>query len=373
MDSQETIYLNHAGTSWPKPHSVLTAAASVLQSDPTSWPDLFQSAHHTVAEFFHVDPKRLLLTPSCTAALNLAITDHVWNTGDRVVTSNFEHHALYRALVKLNEHGVDVTTLPQGKNDLIQLDALETELKSGGVRLVALTAACNVTGHLLPISDAIVLAHAFDATVLVDGAQIAGWWDLAVPELGADLFTFAGHKGPQAPWGIGGLFVSPNVSMNCPEATCERPEPQAASPCSVMPGYCDAGSINLAALAGLAAGCRWLNEPQQIGRLQHARNLAEEFTGAVRNIPGVVVHHDVSVEKKVPTVAITVEHASCTETAARLRARGLITSGGFQCAPQAHRALGTDRTGVIRFSFGPTNDVSDVARAAEGLRLACKT
>ncbi len=372
MDSQETIYLNHAGTSWPKPQPVLAAAASVWQSDPTDWPTLFKSAHHTVAKFFHVDPQRLLLTPSCTAAINLAVTDHAWNTGDRVVTSNFEHHALYRALVKLNEHGIDITTLPQGSNDLLQLELLEAELKSGGVRLVALTAACNVTGHLLPISEAITLAHAFDAIVLVDGAQIAGWWDLDVPELGADLFTFAGHKGTQAPWGIGGLFVSPNVSMNCPEATCERLELQAASHCTVMPGYCDAGSVNLSALAGLAAGCCWLNEPQQRSRLQHARNLAGEFTEAVRNVPGVLVHHDVSVDKKVPTVAISVEGASCTDIAARLRASGLITSAGFQCAPQAHRALGTDRNGVIRFSFGPTSDVSDVPRAAESLRMACK-
>lgn len=369
MDKPETIYLNHAGTSWPKPKSVWEAAASVMHLDPASWPTMFQSAHQTVADFFHVDRSRLLLTPSCTAALNIAVMDHLWQRGDRVVTSNYEHHALHRNLVKLSEVGVEVATLPRGNNALIDLEALQAELKMGRVRLLALTAACNVTGQLLPISEAIELAHEFGALVLIDGAQIAGWWDLDVTQLGADLFTFAGHKGPQAPWGIGGLFVSPDVSMNCPAAACERPESGKPTQCAVMPGYCDAGSVNLAALAGLSAGCRWLSEPEQQDRLQDARYLTGVFAEAVRHFPGVVLHDDVPIEEKVPTVAITIDNELSVDVAAKLREHGLITSGGFQCAPRAHHALDTDRTGAIRFSFGPQNQGCEVEQALELLRL----
>ena len=365
---KDAIYLNHAGTSWPKPQSVLDAAAAVSQLCPADWPSLFQSAHHTVAEFFHVDQSRLLLTPSCTSALNIAVMDHAWKSDDRVVSSSYEHHALDRALVKLNEIGVGVTRLPRGHDELVELEALETELKAGGVRLVALTAACNVTGRLLPISEAINLAHQFGALVLIDGAQIAGWWDLDVTELGTDLFTFAGHKAPQAPWGIGGLFISPDVSMNCPSATCELPDPRATANCAVMPGYCDAGSVNLSALAGLAAGCRLLSESGQKHRLQKARNLAGTFADAVRQFPGVAIQDDVSFEKKVPTVGITFEDVLSTDVATRLREKGVISSGGFQCAPQAHLALGTDRTGVVRFSFGSQNHSFEIARAIKILQ-----
>ena len=62
---------------------------------------------------------------------------------------------------------------------------------------------------------------------------------------GHDLFTFAGHKGPQGPWGIGGLAVAPHVIMNSPAATCERPLAGDAPPCAPLPGYCDAGSVTL--------------------------------------------------------------------------------------------------------------------------------
>lgn len=368
MDTQRTIYLNHAGTSWPKPNSVLIAAASLLERDPRDWPAGFEFAHQKVAEFFHVDHSRLLLTPSCTAALNVGMMDHLWKAGDRVVTSHYEHHALHRNLVKLRENGVQVTVLPRGKSELIQLEALENELKRGHVRLVALTAACNVTGHLLPISEAIELAHEHGAIVLIDGAQIAGWWDLNVTELGADLFTFAGHKGPHAPWGVGGLFVSPNISMNCPAATCDFAEANAAYGCTVMPGYCDVGSVNVAALAGLAAGCRWLSESERANRLQTARELAREFSDAIRGLPGVVLHDDLPIERKVPTVAITVDNVSSIDMAGQLRENGLIVSGGFQCAPHVHTALGTDQTGVLRFSFGPQNKSAEIGLAIEILK-----
>jgi selenocysteine lyase/cysteine desulfurase len=334
---------------------------------------LFHSAHQTVSEFFHVDPARLLLTPSCTAALNLAVMDHSWRAGDRVVTSSFEHHALHRALVKLTEGGVEVTTLPRGTNELISLKTLEQELIAGRVRLVALTAACNVTGQLLPISRAIRLAHEFGALALIDGAQIAGWWDLDVTKLGVDLFTFAGHKGPQAPWGIGGLFVSPSVLMNCPSAACELSVSPDVRQCTAMPGYCDAGSVNLSALAGLATACRWLREPETADRLRRARHLADRFAEAVRCLPGMVLHHDVPAEKKVPTVALTIDSASSTDVATKLRQHGIIASGGYQCAPQAHQAMGTDRSGVIRFSFGPQNRDSEIEQAVGILKQVSST
>jgi len=369
MRELDTIYLNHAGTSWPKPESVLQAVTSASRQDPTGWPDLFQVSHKAIADFFHVDRSRLLLTPSCTAALNIAVMDHAWQAGDRVLTSHYEHHALHRNLVKLADQGVDVTTLPSSQQETIDLAALELELKAGDVRLLALTAACNVTGRLLPIAEAIDMAHQFGALVLIDGAQVAGWWDLDVTELGADLFTFAGHKGPQAPWGVGGLFVSPNVAMNCPFAACERSESHTSQSCSPMPGYCDAGSVNVTALSGLAAACDWLREPEQAGRLQHARNLAGEFTEQVRELPGVVVHDDVAADRKLPTVALTIDGVSSSDLAAELREHRLIVSGGYQCAPRAHDALGTHESGVVRFSFGPGNQPEETTRAVELLKV----
>ncbi len=325
---------------------------------------MFEEASQKVAAFFHVPPERLLLTPGCTSALQLAVADHAWKPGDRVLTTHFEHHAMHRCFDKLSQRGVQVKVLPYAGDQLVQLDAAEAELRRGDVRLVAMTAACNVTGLMAPVQEMIKLAQRYDALTLIDGAQIAGWWDLDLMQLGVDLFTFAGHKGPQAPWGIGGLYVREGAPLECPAAVCDLAS-LAAKEEVAMPGYCDAGSVDMASLAGLAAACDWLNEPQQSQRLTLARKHAAAFTTAIGNDDRVKVYHPSPMERKMPTVALTVEGFSTAALGKRLRDQGVIASAGFQCAPQAHTALGTTEEGVVRFSFGPTSTAEDATRCAE--------
>jgi cysteine desulfurase / selenocysteine lyase len=364
---QETVYLNNAGTSWPKPDVAVAAANSIFQTDPSQWPARFQADHRTVAKFFGVETPRLLLTPSCTSALSLALLDQGWSTGDRVLTSRFEHHALYRVLTQLGQYGVEVCELPIRGSELVDLAALRVELVRGRVRLVALTAACNVTGQQLPIAAVAELAHRYGARMLVDGAQTAGWLDIDLREAEVDLFTFAGHKAPQGPWGVGGLYVSPDMEMSCPLATCEI-QSESARQFSSMPGYCDAGSVNLSALAGLAAALDWLQEPAQHDRLTRARYLTEELTATVRGLPGLTIHGDVPFHTKLPTLAITVRRMDSSRVAEHLRSCGIIASGGFQCAPRAHESLGTSQTGIVRLSFGPNNQEGDVEQVSQELK-----
>jgi selenocysteine lyase/cysteine desulfurase len=367
MPELHSVYLNHAGTSWPKPLPVLQATTETDQAAPDVWPMMFDNCQRTVADFFQVPHNRLLFTPSCTAALSVGLTDLPWQPGDRLLTSPFEHHALFRNVQKLAEQGVDVTILEAGDQQLIDLDGLKAQLRQGGVRLLALTAACNVTGQLLPLVQATELAKQFGAMVLIDGAQLAGWEMLNLTQLGIDLFTFAGHKGLMAPKGIGGLYVAQHVRMNCMSASCD---PGSAGAQEWMPDYCDVGSVNYAALNGLAAGCRWLSDPAQADRLSRARKLASAFADGVRELPNAVLHHDVAAELKMPTVAFNIAGCATSRLAEEFQKERIFVSFGFQCATQVHHLLKTDLTGVIRCSFGHENTAADVDTALECLRNA---
>ena len=361
-------YLNHAGTSWPKPECVRQAAAQALSSDPAQWAAHMERDHAAVAKAFGVSPDRLLLTPGCTSALSVAIADHPWASGDRVLISGLEHHALQRPLLKLAEFGVELVVLPRDTQGPLSLDVLEEELNGGGVRLVAMTAACNVTGECLPIEAVARLAHEHGALCLIDGAQIAGWMPIEPLALGIDLFTFAGHKGPQAPWGIGGLIVAPDVLMSSPAAACELPQAGRVAACSSLPGYCDVGSVDRAALAGLAAGLEWLEAPERVHRLEHARRLALRLSEELAELPGLRLHGAGSLTTRLPTVAVTVQEKRPSDLASALQELGIIASGGLQCAPLAHETLGTAPDGVLRFSFGPTSGEDDVAATIQGMR-----
>ena len=326
--------------------------------------------HTHVADALGIEnPAQLLLTPSCTSALSVAVNDHFWNEGDRVLISAFEHHALHRPVVGLVERGVEVDVLPHLEQEPVILEALEDELKKGGVRLVAMTAACNVTGDLLPVAKVAEIAHQYEAVVLVDAAQVAGW-KLDLSALGADLITFAGHKGPLAPWGIGGLYTASDINMNSPAAVCEisydkntgKPLPPPSGP-----GYCDVGSVDRPALAGLAAGLEWLRKPGRQNRLAYARSLSQQVYAVAADLPNVAVFGADDINDRMPTVAFLLKGIDSNQCAARFLEREIVVSGGMQCAPLAHKSLETAPEGLVRISVGPMTTQDDIERAIEAL------
>ena len=348
-------HLNAAGTSWPKPEPVRRAVAELDALHPAEWGERFERDHHALAELVGADPTRVLPTPGCTSALSLALADLPWAPGDRLLISSLEHHALMRPAELLGRRGVELVSIPMAGSDPLDLDRLEVELRRGA-RCVALSHASNVTGALFPVAEVIELAHRHGAVVLVDAAQTAGWMPL--PER-ADLVAFSGHKGPQAPLGIGVLRVAPGVAMRTPSAVCTL---DAGPSCAPMPGYCDAGSVSRGPLAGLAAGLRWMAERPDA--LEHARGqvgLLEEVARAA----GARIHGP-ALARRMPTLALTSDRDPGAMARA-LAAEGVVASGGLQCAPAAHEALGTAPGGVLRLSVGPTLPDAALGHAASAL------
>lgn len=364
-------YLNQAGTSWPKPDGVRQAVRAAMEASHESWPASFDAQHATVARAFGAQPERLLLTPGCTSALATAIADLDWREGDRVLTSALEHHALHRPVTLLERRGVQVATIGRTPDAPFDLDALETELTRAPVRLVALTAACNVTGELLPLPEAIELAHEHGALVLVDAAQIAGWIPIDVQAMKVDLLAFAGHKALRAPWGIGGLYVAPHVALASPSAACELPAPGAEpAPCAPMPGYCDVGSVDRLALAGLAAALEDAASSTPAERLEAARALLEPLEHYLDECPHLRRLGVRDPRARLPTLAFVVDGIPLREVMAAFTERGILVAAGLQCAPLAHRTLDSAPDGALRVSVGPSNDRADIQRAIDAL-AAC--
>lgn len=350
----DALYLNAAGTSWPKPPSVKAAVAAALDRDPAAWAEDFEAHHRAVARFFGLDdPATLLLTPGGTSALALAIADLPWAAGDAILISGHEHLAVERPALALRDRGVETIVAPRAGDEPVDLDFVQDTLRGRPVRLVAFTEACNVTGEILPRAELARLAHEHGALALVDGAQTAGWLTHDLPGSEVDLFAFTGHKALHGVWGVGGLYVRPGLEMRTPRRDAPNPRP----------GYCDGGSVDRAALAGLAAAVAWLGAPAQRDRLARARAVADRFVDAVAERARVHRHPG----PHLPTVALTVSGRSPSALAAALARRDVIASGGEQCAPLAHSTLGTGTSGALRLSFGPAHAPEHAIRAAEAL------
>ena len=134
-----------------------------------------------------------------------------------------------------------------------------------------------------------------------------------------------------------------------------------------MPGYCDVGSVDRAALAGLVAGLAWLDSPERSDRLSLARGRANRVREFLSERPGVTCRGFSPATSRMPVVAFTVADRSPGDLVSALAERGVIASGGLQCAPLAHETLGTSPHGVLRVSFGPGNGEVDVEAAIAAL------
>ena len=360
------IYANNAGTSWPKPPEVRQAVDAVLDCDPRELDRVFDSARETVCAFLGItESERFLFTPGCTSALSVALGDLPWNEGDAILTSSLEHHAMARPIEQLRQaRGVEHVAAPYRPGEGLDLGFVQETLGRGRARLVAVTAASNVTGELLPTAELARLAHGHDALLLVDAAQTVGVVPVDVGEIGADILTFAGHKGPLGPQGIGGLWAAPHVTFESPNATCDIRRPGTGKPCAPMPGYCDVGSVNMAAAAGLAAGIRWLSTraPDEEAR---PRRMAADLTTELRRSRFCTVYGSQSSERTA-TVSLNVRGLAPDVAEARFRKQGILVRGGLHCAPMALEAISAPQ-GTVRISFGPFNQDCDVRRILEVL------
>ena len=361
-----TIHCNHAGTSWPKPPGVAAAMQHALLADPTEHATIFANAHAAIAHGLGLAfPERLLLTSSCTHALTVAIGDLPWQSGDVVLTSSLEHHALARPVRKLVlERGVVHERAPYAKDRPFDLEFAERVLRDGRVRLVAVTGASNVTGELLPLREIGELAHRHGALFLLDAAQIAGTWREAPGDHGADLVVFAGHKGLQGPLGIGGLWAAPHVQFTCPAAVCEIGRDDAGRTIAPFHGFCDVGSVNLPAAAGLAAGIEWLRALPTNERTR-PQKFAARLVAELADRPHCHLLGGNGPRIATGTVALRIDGLPLERTEAHFAAHGLVVRVGSHCAPMALEALGMP-AGCLRISFGVANpdDAVDAVLAA---------
>tara|TARA_R110002049_G_scaffold4601_5_gene32240 strand:- start:335803 stop:336966 length:1164 start_codon:yes stop_codon:yes gene_type:complete len=376
MQARE-LYLNHAGTSWPKPPVVSDAVRDAMAASPNQWPERFDEAHRGIAKFFGVQrPEQILLTPGCTSALAVGIGDALITSDKRVLTSRWEHHAVHRPLLKLASTGVAVQYIPTeqskqtpGHHRSLDLNWLEQTLAKGDVALVAITAACNVTGELLPYQDVIRIAHQYGSMVLLDAAQIAGWMKLDLPRLGADMVAFGGHKGLQAPWGIGGLYFSDRAQMECTSASCELPSINATK-ASPRPGYCDVGSVDQCALAGLHAAIEMLRQQDIETHLSNARDQIQRLRTSLQRIDRLDIFGPATPSQGMPSLAFSVADVSSSELASRLKRQGITVGSGLQCAPLAHQTLGTESSGLVRLSVGIGQPDEEIDNAIDRLLAA---
>lgn len=378
------IYLDNAATTMHKPQTVIDAVTQAMCSlgnagrGATSGAlDAARTIHGCRAKLARLlgcpRADHVCFTPNSTAALNTVINGVV-RPGDRVVTTVLEHNSVLRPLNRLAaEQGVTVEHAGCDANGALDYDELE-QLVTPGTRAVVVTHASNVTGNAVDVSRVSAIAHAAGALVIVDASQSAGTAHIDMQTMGLDVVCFTGHKGLMGPQGTGGLAVAEGIDV-APWAmggtgvhSFDELQPLE------WPTRLEAGTLNGHGIAGLSAGLDFIEAQGGVEAIAaHERSLAGRFLAGVREIPGIALYGAFDQPVRSAIVSLNVGDIDSAEISdALMQGWGIATRPGAHCAPLMHLALGTERQGVVRFSFGYFNTDEEVDTAIDALRdLAC--
>lgn len=378
------IYLDKAATTMHKPQTVIDAVTQAMCSlgnagrGATSGAlDAARTIHgcRTKLARFLGCPRadHVCFTPNSTAALNTVINGVV-RPGDRVVTTVLEHNSVLRPLNRLAvEQGVTVEYAGCDANGVLDYDELE-QLVTPGTRAVVVTHASNVTGNSVDVARVAAVAHAAGALVIVDASQSAGTAKIDMDTMGLDVVCFTGHKGLMGPQGTGGLAVAEGIDV-APWAMGGTGVHSfdALQPLE-WPTRLEAGTLNGHGIAGLSAGLDFIEAQGGVEAIASSeRALADRFLAGVREIPEIKLYGAFDQPTRSAIVSLNVGDIDSAEISdALMQGWGIATRPGAHCAPLMHRALGTERQGVVRFSFGYFNTDEEVDTAIDALRdLAC--
>ncbi len=363
------IYLDSAATTLQKPAAVAAASARAIQTCASPGrgghrpamlaADTAYRCRELAGKLLGVgEPERVVFTMNATHGLNIAIRSLV-APGDTVVVSGWEHNAVTRPLHALGAQ-VKVAAGPMFDQSaaLAAFDALLTE----DVKCAVCTQCSNVFGMILPIDAIARLCRERGIALIVDAAQSAGCLPVDLDGWGAAFVAMPGHKGLYGPQGTGLLLCGREVSVD----PVLRGGTGSASLSQEMPDFLpdrlEAGTHNIAGIAGLTEGLKFVSAKTPRTILAHEQKLAALAWSGLSQLPGVEVFADGSFEAQAGALSFRVHGMDCEAVGEWLGDHGVAVRAGLHCAPLAHRTAGTLDTGTVRASFSAFNTLGEVER-----------
>lgn len=375
------IYLDNASTSFHKPVCVFTAVMEAMHqagnSGRGSSGEAMEASHLIfdtrcrIAEMFEADgPECVAFTSNATEALNTALFG-VLHPGDgpvHAIATEMDHNSVLRPLYALEKKGLELTVLPADRKGRISLTDMEAAIRPE-TKVIVCTHASNLTGNRNDIHAIGEIAKKHDILFIADAAQTAGVFPISMKKDQIDILCFSGHKGLMGPQGTGVICVRPGVKVEPLKVggsgilTFQKEHP------SDMPEALEAGTLNSHGIAGLRAALGWIQETGIDRIRQREQDLMMRFYEQVKTISGVTVYGDFSQKDRSPVVTLNIMGMGSSELSMILgEDYGISTRSGGHCAPLMHQALGTEKTGAVRFSFSCFNTEEEVDEAARAVK-----
>ena len=376
LKQNHTIYIDNAATA-QKPRSVIKAERIFYEETNANplrgfYPlsldatEVYENARKEVQNFIHAESeKEIIFTRNTTESLNLVAYSYALKNlkpGDEIVVTIMEHHSnLLPWQMAASMTGATLKYLECEPDGTLTEQAL-TEAIHEKTKLLAVGHVSNVLGCVNPVRKMADLAHSFGAVVVVDAAQSAPHMEINVKELGADFLAFSGHK-LMAPMGIGVLYGRQELLENMPPFLTGGEMIQSVSRegavYAELPHKFEAGTVNAAGAAGLAAAIRYIKELGFETIEKKELELTKRAMDDLSELPHVHIIGSEKPENHTGIVSFTIEQVHPHDVSEILAADGIDVRAGHHCAQPLLTYLKVYNTTRASFMFYNTEEEVD--------------
>ena len=372
------VYLDNAATT-QKPRCVVEAIADeyynvnanvhrgvhFLSQQAT---DLHEAARETVRRFINArTTSEIIFTRGTTESINLlaySFGEAFCREGDEILLSTVEHHSnIVPWQLMAERKGLHLRVIPIDDDGHLDLEACDTFLQSGKVRIVCVSHVSNVLGMENPIPQIVRMAHRHDIPVLVDGAQSTPHFAVDVQALDCDFFAFSGHKA-YGPTGVGVLYGKERWLEQLPpyqgggemisSVTFER------TTYNTLPYKFEAGTPDYVGTHSLAVALDYLTALGMDRIAAYEQSVGQHALQQLRTLDGITIYG----QPLGSVISFNLDGIHHLDVGTLLDRLGIAVRTGHHCAEPLMRRLGVEGTVRASFSFYNTFDEADSLVAA---------
>ena len=336
MPPDRLVYLDHAATT-PLHPRVLEAMLPFLTNaygNPSATyglgkisADAVTKARKTVASIIGCKPTEIVFTGAGSESINTAIKGVAFQqkkarSGNHIVTSQVEHHAVLHACQYLERFGFEVSYLPVDRYGLVDPDDVARAITPATV-LVSVMTANNEVGTIEPVFEIAEAVRARAAELRkripfhTDAVQAPNTLRMDFAERGVDLLSLSAHKF-RGPKGVGIMYIRRGVPFLAQQNGGGQERQRRA------------GTENVAGIAGAAEALRMTQESLDSDSAR-VRSLAMVLREGILRCIAQTQLHGHAERRLANNVSISFDGADSRDLVADLDAAGIMVSAGAAC------------------------------------------
>lgn len=337
--------------------------------------EAMENARLTIARHLNAaHAHEVIFVRGVTEAINLvansflSLVPHGW----QVLISAMEHHSnIVPWQMAAERYGLKLRVIPMDSNGVLDIEAYDRLLMEGNTALVAVNHISNALGTINPVKQMAEMAHRAGAVILIDGAQSIPHMAVDVRSIGADFYTFSGHKAC-GPTGIGVLYGREDLLMAMPPymgggemiktVTFEK------STWAELPFKFEAGTPDISGAIGLGAALEYLKSIGLDQIASYEQELLEYATAALYEMGGIRIYGQAP--QKASLISFIPDGCHPYDVGTLLDNYGIAVRTGHHCAQPVMDFF--DIPGTVRASFAFYNTKEEINLFIEALRKAIK-